>query len=172
MLSGTVVSLRAFDRRHLAVTRDWMNDLELAQLLDRCRPVTDAEHEHWYSSLLARNDVCFMAIEETDTGRHIGNVWLWNIDWRNSKAELRIVIGERTALGQGSGTEAIGLLCEYAFERLNLRRIYAYVLASNPRAVRAFQKSGFDQEGLLKGDRWGGSDYVDVHVLARLRSVC
>jgi RimJ/RimL family protein N-acetyltransferase len=82
---------------------------------------------------------------------------------------LRVVIGEPSQTTRGIGTEAIDLACSYAFERLNLHRIYAYVLEINPRARRAFEKAGFALEGTLRQDRWFEDRYVDVFVLGRLR---
>lgn len=66
------------------------------------------------------------------------------------------------------GTEAISLLCAYAFERLNLHKVYAHVLAINPRARRAFEKAGFALEGTFREDRWTGEGYTDVYFLGRL----
>src|SRR4051794_37501598 len=115
MIRGKSVSLRPLDRRHAERTRDWANDLELMRLLDRARPVSDVEHERWFAGLHERTDVVYFAIETNADERHVGNVWLWGIDPRHRKAELRIVIGDRESLGRGLGTEAISLLCGFAF---------------------------------------------------------
>ena len=100
---------------------------------------------------------------------HVGNVWLWAVDERHRKAELRIVIGERDARGRGVGTEAIDGLCDLAFEQRGLHRVYAYVLANNPRARRSFERAGFAVEGTLRDDRWIGEQFVDTYLLARIR---
>ena len=169
MISGRLVHLVALDRAHLDRTRQWANDEELCRLLDRARPVSDKEHEEWFTSLSGRSDRVYFAIETDGERRHVGNVWLWDIDPRHRKAELRIMIGEPSAMGRGAGTEAIDLACRYAFERLNLHRVYAYVLEINPRARRAFEKAGFVLEGTLRQERWFGDKYVDAFVLGRLR---
>jgi RimJ/RimL family protein N-acetyltransferase len=66
------------------------------------------------------------------------------------------------------GTRAIDLISRYAFEQLRLHRVYAYVLALNPRARRAFEKAGFELEGTLRDDRSVGDGYVDSYLLSRL----
>lgn len=169
MIRGERVSLCAFDRAHLDRTREWVNDPELALLLGRAWPVSDHEHERWFAELRDRRDAAHFAIVTNAGGRHVGNVWLCDVDWRHRKAELRIVLGERDELGRGLGTEAIILLCTHAFERLNLHKIYAYVLGFNQRALRAFEKAGFVVEGTLKEDRWAGGRYCDVYLLGRLQ---
>lgn len=168
MLIGQTISLRPFERRHLEKTRTWVNDPELARLLNRSRPVTETEHEQWFENLCKQDDRAFFAIETMD-GNYIGNVWLWNIEWRHRKAELRIVIGERAHIGRGVGTVAISLLCDYAFANMNLHKVYAFVLAINPRARRAFEKAGFALEGTLREDRRVDEEYTDVYLLGKLR---
>ncbi len=168
MISGEVISLQPVDRRHLDQTRIWANDYDLIRLLDRAWPVSDIQHEIWYKNLQGRTDCIYFAIETIADACYVGNVWLWDIDWRHRKAEVRIIIGDKTRFGQGIGTEAISSICNYAFERLNLHRIYAFVLATNPRARRTFEKAGFEVEGTLKADRWAGNHYTDVYLLGKL----
>ena len=84
------------------------------------------------------------------------------------KAELRILIGERECLEKGIGTEAIQLLCQYGFNDMKLHKIYAYVHATNPRARRAFEKAGFEVEGVLKDDRCIEGQFTNVYLLGKL----
>ena len=160
------VRLRPLERRHLEKTLEWANDPELMRLLNRAHTVSRDEHEQWFDALQKREDCRYFAIESVD-GTHLGDVWLWDIDSRHRRAELRIVMG-LDSTGKGAGTEAISQLCDYAFERLNLHKVYAYVLAINPRARRSFEKAGFVLEGLLREDRWTGESFVDVHLLGKL----
>lgn len=169
MLQGQNVRLCAFERRHLEATRKWANDPALMRLLDRAWPVSDAEHEQWFARITGRRDCAYFAVEAVETGEHVGNVWLWEIDWRHRRAELRIVLGDPTLAGRGFGTESIDLLARFAFERLNLHKLVAYVLGVNPRARRAFEKAAFELEGTLKADRWVDDRYADVQILGRRR---
>ena len=167
---GRLVNLVRLDRAHKEKTRAWANDAEIARLMGRARPVSETEHDAFFEGLAHRNDCAFFAIELADGGAHVGNVWLWSIDTQHRKAELRIVIGDPAARGKGAGSEAIDLLCRYGFERLNLHRIYAYVLAINQTAKRAFEAAGFTQEGTLCDDRWSADGFIDAYLLARLSS--
>ena len=163
----TIVPL---DRPHLARTREWANDPELMRLMDRKQPVTPAEHEAWFLSLGRRADCAYFAIETVDGRAHIGNVWLWDIDRRHRKAELRVVVGDMTARGRGLGAEAIDRLCRHAFDQLELHRVYAYVLGINPSARRAFERAGFTLEGTLRDDRWAVDRFIDTYLLARVNA--
>ena len=161
------VRIVPLERRHAERTREWANDAAIMRLMDRATPVSSDEHEQWFASLAHRPDCQYFAIE-TASGKHVGNVWLWAIDRRHRKAELRVVIGDPGARGNGLGSEAIDLACGYGFDRLGLRRIYAYVLGINPAARRAFERAGFLLEGTLRDDRWTGDRFVDAYLLARV----
>jgi diamine N-acetyltransferase len=162
------VRIVPLERRHLERTLDWANDPELMRLMDRDRLVSAAEHESWFASLADRDDCVYFAIETVDTGQHIGNAWLWGIDRRHRRAELRIVIGDPAARGRRRGPEAIDRLCRYGFDRLGLHRIYAYVLAFNPGARRAFEHAGFTVEGTLRDDRWSREGFINTYLMARV----
>lgn len=162
------VQLRRLAREHLAQTLIWANDPDLMVLLDRAHPVTEAEHAAWFERISASPQCAYFAIE-TEARRHIGNVWLWDIDTRHRRAEVRIVIGDTAGTDRGWGTSALDQISAIAFDRLDLHKVCAYVLALNPRAKRAFEKAGFVAEGLLRADRRTRDGWVDVHVLGRLR---
>ena len=164
--SAVGVRLVPLDETHVALTRVWTNDTELARLMDRARPVTEDEHRNWFAALRGREDCRYFAV--LDGAAHVGNVWLWAIDARHRKAEIRIVIGDGAARGRGVGSSAIDLVSRHAFEHMGLHRVYAYVLAHNPRARRAFEKAGFVLEGTLRDDRSVGDGFVDSYLLSRL----
>lgn len=162
------ITLRPFEKEDLPKYRQWINNAEIASLIDRVLPVTETHHEIWYKKLLDDSSAVVFAVMRNDTSDYIGNVWLWNIDIRHRKAEVRIVIGDKSVAGKGFGIEALTLLSWFAFEKLNLHKLYAYVLMSNLRAIKAFERAGFSAEGVLKEDRYVNGRYEDVCVLAKI----
>lgn len=162
------MQLVAFEEAHADNTLAWVNDPEIAAFVNRIKPVTEAEHQEWYQSIIKRSDVFMFAVVDKG-GKHLGNVWLFDVDNYHRRAEVRILIGEKSAQGRGVGCEALQLISRFAFEMANLHKVFAYVLATNPRAKRSFEKAGFSQEGLLKADRWSAGQYVDVYVMGLLK---
>jgi RimJ/RimL family protein N-acetyltransferase len=163
-----MLALTPLGVEHLARTLEWTNDGDLARPLNRTRRVEEAEHRAWFEGLAGRTDCAYFAIELENERRHVGNVWLWDIDERHRKAEARIVVGDAAARGRGIGPLAIDAMCRYGFSTRRLHRIYAFVLAINPGAKRAFEKAGFALEGILRDDRWSDDRFVDAYVMARL----
>ena len=76
---------------------------------------------------------------------------------RHRTAEVRIVVGERSAWGTGVGTTATRLITSYAFHSLGLEKLYAYTMDRNPRAMRSFVKAGYTVEARLQHEVfWDG----------------
>ncbi len=99
----------------------------------------------------------------------IGSLAFDSIDWRTRAAEFGIVIGDKSYWNQGYGTEAVRLLVGHGFHMLNLHRIYLHVYETNPRAIRAYQKVGFVEEGRERQAEFRGGRYIDVLRMSILR---
>jgi len=56
----------------------------------------------------------------------------------------------RPYAGQGYMTEALGLVCDFAFEELKLQRVEASCLPGNEASKTVLQRCGFEQEGYAK----------------------
>jgi RimJ/RimL family protein N-acetyltransferase len=82
----------------------------------------------------------------------IGIVSLWVHSWTHSDAWIGIIIGDREYWGKGYGTDAMYLIVQYGFVELNLRRISLGLHAYNERALKSYQKVGFELEGQMRGD--------------------
>jgi RimJ/RimL family protein N-acetyltransferase len=65
-------------------------------------------------------------------------------------ATLFVGIGEREHWGQGLGTDATRLICEYGFFFRSLHGIKVAVNGYNHRAVRIYERLGFKLVGRLR----------------------
>ena len=64
----------------------------------------------------------------------------------------------------GYATEAVGLLMDFAFRRLELHRVQAAVRPDNRASRRVLEKAGFREEGLARSYLRVGGEWRD-HVL-------
>jgi len=69
---------------------------------------------------------------------------------------------------QGYATDALQLLCGYAFDFLSLSQLYAHITVDNDICIKLFKSCGFVQCGLLKNWLQVESSYKDVLLLQRL----
>lgn len=79
--------------------------------------------------------------------RLIGFVGLGGINWNNGDGWVGIGIGEPEFWGKGYGTDAMRVLLRFAFDELNLHRVSLSVYTYNTRAIRSYEKAGFQIEG-------------------------
>ena len=93
----------------------------------------------------------FFDIRALPEDRHIGFVGLWGPEWTHGDIVVSIGLGEPEYWGKGYGTEAMQLALRYAFTELNLHRVTLYVFDYNTRAIRSYEKAGFQFEGRIKG---------------------
>ncbi len=169
MLYGNRVRLRAIERDDIPRFVTWFNDPEVRRHLEAYRPLSYVMEEKWFEAhaQLDPNEHLF-AIETAD-GVHIGNIGLHRVNWKDRNAELGIVIGEREYWGQGYGTDAILTMLNYAFDTLNLHRVFLRVNADNPRAIRCYEKCGFEHEGTLRQAVFAQGHYKDQYLMSILQ---
>jgi ribosomal-protein-alanine N-acetyltransferase len=96
--------------------------------------------------------------------RHIGNIKMGPVNWRYGRADVGLVIGDKSCWGNGYATGAISGICEFAFTTLGLRRLEAGAYSSNVGSIKAFLKARFVQEGILRG-RWTLDGQAENHVI-------
>jgi RimJ/RimL family protein N-acetyltransferase len=140
--------------RHILADRDrfmaWYQDPEIAELLRHdLAPLSPGQARGYFDSIImpaTQRGLCW-AIVRAEDGNLLGSTALVDLNDATGGALFRIVIGEKTAWGQGLGTETTRLVLAEAFERFNRRMVNLEVFAHNPRAQRAYEKAGFRQVG-------------------------
>jgi len=178
MILGQHVRLRPIERDDLPRYVKWFSDPDLRGFLSKHLPIGLAQEEKWFEQHLAIQDrnTQSWAIDAQPVDMavgpwmHIGGCGLHEINWRGRWAELGIVIGARDYWGRGYGTDAVQTLCVWAFDTLNLNRVYLRVFADNARAIRCYEKVGFQHEGRLRQHDFAGGAYRDMLIMGLLRS--
>ena len=172
MLKSKRLLLRALQPSDLNSTYlGWLSDSEVNRCLEtRFLPQSlEAIQAYWQDH---RDDSSspWFAICLANEGRHIGNIKLGPIHWLHRRADLSLFIGERECWGQGYASEAISLVCDWAFRELDLQKLNAGIYAGNLGSRRAFEKCGFELEGTLRQEVVSGGQRLDVWRLGLPRS--
>ena len=90
-----------------------------------------------------------LGIELKETKKIIGGISLMKIDLKNKNAELGYWLG-KNYWGRGLTTEAVGLMLDFAFNKMKLNSVYARVFEENKGSSKVLIKSGFKQEGVQR----------------------
>ncbi len=108
------------------------------------------------------------AIRKNGTSAIIGIAIVKDIEWPNRSGWLAIGIGKPSNQDRGLGSEAFGLLLDFAFGELNLRRLTLSVMRYNERAIKVYQRHGFVEEGVLRSAVERDGAYHDLILMGLL----
>jgi diamine N-acetyltransferase len=100
-------------------------------------------------------------IIENGDGDMVGLVELVEINYIHRRAEFQIII-DTTWQGKHYGEGATRLAINYAFGVLNLYKLYLFVDKENEKAIRIYEKCGFQKEGELIGEFFVNGFYRDA----------
>jgi RimJ/RimL family protein N-acetyltransferase len=169
-IEGKNIILRPLQRKDINFRYlKWINDPEVTKFMTTgVFPTTLKELENYYKGLNKHNNI-MLAIIIKSNKRHIGNIKLGNINWVHRYADLGIMIGEKKYWGKEYGVEAIKLILDYAFGRLNLNKVILGVYAIHTSAIRAYQKIGFKIEGKIKKIFFMDGEWVDKFIMGILK---
>jgi RimJ/RimL family protein N-acetyltransferase len=173
MIYGERVRLRHVERDDLLRFVEWLNDPEVRQGLSLYLPLSMGEEEQWFENMMKGkpHEQPLVIEAKSESGwMMIGNSGFFGFDWRIRKAELGILIGDKSYWNRGYGTEVMRLLLNHGFTTLNLNRIFLRVYEDNPRAIRAYEKAGFVHEGRLRQAEFHDGRYLDVLLMSVLES--
>ncbi len=92
----------------------------------------------------------------------IGAVAYLDIDPVQRRAELRKLIGERSARGRGFAEEATRLWIDYGGERLGLEKVFVSTLQTHLRNIQLNEAIGFRVEGVLHREMLIEGERYDV----------
>jgi RimJ/RimL family protein N-acetyltransferase len=168
-LIGTKIYLRPLEIEDVDSLVTWFNDTDVTRFLLRYRPLTRMEEEAFLRKISESDTDIVLGIAVRENDRLVGFTGLNQLDVRNRHVRFGIGLGDKSTWGKGYGTEATRLMVRYAFDTLNLHRVWLHVSENNERGLRTYQKVGFQTEGRLRQDTYREGRYWDTIVMAILR---
>jgi len=168
-LAGKKVYLRPLEPSDAPRMVGWMNDPDVRRTLGIARPLSEQSEQDFIDKVTRNpNEVGFAIVARRDD-RFIGTAGLMQIDWFARLAGFGISIGDTSRWGLGYGTETTRLVTDYAFDTLNLNRVWLHVYDINPAGIRVYERVGYRREGLLRQGAYRDGAYRDVLAMAILR---
>ena len=172
MIRGERVWLRPVEPSDIVADSAMSGDAEVGHFLGAKSPWSRASAERFSTEMLSQVGqttypyaICLLGEE-----RSIGTVFLHDVDKVNGGGTVGIFLGDRRYLGQGYGTDALNALVDFGFGELRLERIELEVFDYNARAMRSYQKAGFQTDAVLRRARFHRGAHHDVHLMSILRA--
>lgn len=165
------VFFRAFEEDDADLIYEWMNNDELKKMsIGVNRRMCHAESLEWVKARMpdARNHV-YWAICSLENGKMIGYASLVDIHYINRSAETgAIMIADNNYNDGTAWIEAVLFMFEYAFERLNLHRVYGHSLIGHRISNMVEPLMFMQNEGVLRQAAFKNGRYYDLSCAAIL----
>lgn len=170
-LTGERLFLRAVEPEDLSVLYTMENDPSMWDIscftVPYSRYVLRSYIENSQCDMFADKQLRLMMVSKSD-GSTLGTLDLTDFVPLHRRAEVGIAL-LRAFRGQGYASEALHLLCDYAFRFLQLHQLSAYVASDNADSLRLFRSCGFEEAGLLRDWILTPDGYRDVVLFQRLK---
>ena len=169
-LKGKHIYLRALEPEDLDFVYQIENEMSFWTLSDTQAPYSRFLIKQYLEN--AKQDIfeakqLRLAICTID-GNTIGLIDVFDVNIKNKRAGIGIVIKDDANRNQGYGREALQLLIDYCFEVLHLHQVYANISEDNQASLSLFQTNGFEKVGLKKDWSYDGSTFSNEYILQRI----
>ena len=132
------------------------------------KPFTVGGHKQWLEKEIFSGKGFQFIVCRIEDDKPIGSAYLRDYDKEWRKAEFGMFIGEEIEKGKGIGTEIMGLSTKFAFEDLNLHKVYSRLFAENKPSFYSTQKNGYDKEAYLKDEVMINGEYRDIILVGKI----
>ena len=149
-IDGSAVRLRQWRDADLTTLQTLRNDSHLqAQVLTRASGSSIEQVRDWLSSRDTNMTARFYVVATREADDAVGYLQFMGLDSTDRRAELGICLSP-SAQGRGFGTEAIALGLAHLKATHELRKCTLQVRSDNERAIRCYQRLGFEICGVLR----------------------
>ena len=163
-LSDGVVRLRLMADADLSAVVEAVQDPEIPRWTVVPSPYGESEARQWLrastTGLAAGTDLAALVVDAEDD-RLLGAVAVHAIHPESGRASAGYWLAAG-ARGRGVATRALSLLCRYAFDELDVKRIELWIDPENAASLAVAERAGFSREGLLRSFRQVGDVRRDM----------
>ena len=163
-LKGQNIYLRALEPNDLEFVYSIENDESIWEVSNTQTPYSrflirqylENAHQDIYEAKQLRLAIC-----KNQDFSAIGLIDLFDFDPKNNRAGVGILIKDSGNRNSGFGSEALDLLIQYAFSKLNLHQLYANIDIENEVSLALFTNFGFQNIGTKKQWNLVNGQYKD-----------
>ena len=161
--TGTIY-LRALNLKDIEGNyKYWLNDPEVVKFNSHGRfPMTVEKLKSYVQAVSQAPDALVLAVMDSGTDQHIGNISLQSINWIDRNAEIAFLLGEKAFWGKGVMAEAGQLIIQHGFNTLDLHRIYCGTSSENTGMQKLAEKLNMSREGVRKEAIYKDGSYLDI----------
>lgn len=163
ILQTTRLILRAYTLSDAAFHLTLNSDEQVLKYLDKYPLNNIEEASKQITELLdgyERKQSIIWLIEEKVSGKPIGNVSFWKLDYKNSRSEIGYATLPQYWC-QGYMSEVLQVVIDFGFKKLGLHSIVADTNVENKASQALVMKFGFKQEAYFTQNYYFDGQYLD-----------
>ena len=168
-MKGERIYLRILEETDIPLTTQWINNSEISDIMGYLPVKSLTSQIEWYKKITNDNTRFIFAICELATNEHIGNVGLGNIDYINRHSMFNIFLVNKENRAKGIGTEVTNLILDFAFNKLNLNKVYLQTSERFREANNMYLNFGFVKEGVMRQHYYSNGKYEDKIIYSILK---
>ena len=132
----------------------WLNDKEVNKFLEIRHQEQNFKTVKKYVESFENNASKFLwGVYCANEKNMIGTVNIYNVNTQHKIADISVMIGNKSHWGNCAAEEALSLVIDYSFKKLDLRKLIASTYAVNLGINFTLKKLGFSLEGKLIRNR-------------------
>lgn len=140
------IRFRALEPDDLDLLFEWENDAEIWEVSNTYEPFSKYILAKYIKE--SQRDIFeskeIRMIIETQNGKAVGAVDLFDFDPFHLRAGVGILIHDKNDRRLGYATDALSLLCQYAQTNLRLHQLFANIGEENESSILLFRNNGFE----------------------------
>ena len=152
MLKGDKIYLRTIEPKDAQIMFKWENDSENWKVSNTLVPFSEhliLQYVNSAQDIFETKQLRFIiCLKETD--EPIGTIDLFEYDPLHRRAGVGVLIDEVSERNKGYANEALQLMIQYSWDRLNLHQLFCNIFESNKHSIKLFEKNGFVETGVKK----------------------
>jgi RimJ/RimL family protein N-acetyltransferase len=173
MIIGKKISLRALEKDDLIQLQMWRNNEEFRKHFREYRDLSLNDQKKWFDDFVISDEKTLMfGIVENMTKELIGVCGLCCINYIHRHADLSLYIGKDNIYidpePEGVAWGTMQVLFEYAFDRLNLHKIWCEIYEFDEKKHQLFDKYGMHIDAELRDNYFYNGEYQNSHIYSML----
>lgn len=140
----------------------WRNSEAVRPYFIDQKLITKEGHLNWLKNVIEAGKGFQFIVCMKENGEPIGSTFLKNYDKEHNKIEYGMFLGSEDVKGKGIGAEIYQLTLQFAFEVLNVHKVYSRILADNMASRKSCRNAGLNEEGCLKDEVRVNGVYRDL----------
>ena len=171
-LKGNNIFLRALEEEDLDFLYNIENDETLWEVSNTSHPYSryilkqylENSYRDIYEVKQLRLVIC-----KNENEAQVGFIDLFDFEPKHERVGVGIVIFSEEEKRKGIATEALRLICNYAFKNLNVHQIFASITEGNEGSIKLFENAGFERNGIKKDWVFANGNYKNEYLYQLIR---